>query len=224
MSTTREPLPWICQPCWDTIPYITRPYCVQCGQPFAAPPAGIASTTHRCGICLLTPPGYRCARAVGAYQGVLRELIHALKYRGIYGLARPLGALLQQQFTAYWEAARPDILIPVPLHRSKLRSREFDQALALARYLSAGVGVPVRADILVRQRPTLSQVGLNALERRRNLHGAFRVQQAPSCLGKAVLLIDDVYTTGTTVHECALCLQQAGAASVDVYTLARVLR
>ena len=112
--------------------------------------------------------------------------------------------------------------MPVPLHRSKLRTREFDQALALARHVSQGVGIPLWADVLIRHRPTLSQVGLSAAERQRNIRGAFTVQKPQYCAGKALLLIDDVYTTGATVQECARLLRQAGATRVDVYTLARV--
>ncbi|MGE3537404.1 MAG: ComF family protein [Candidatus Tectimicrobiota bacterium] len=222
VSTSREPLPWICQLCWQSIQYITPPWCSQCGQPLAAPPEGIASATHRCGACVLAPPRYTRARAVGHYQGALRELIHAMKYRGVYSLVRPLGALLLQHFATHWEAVRPDMLVPVPLHRSKLRSREFDQALALARQLGRGLEIPVRADLLTRQRPTLSQVGLSAAERRRNIRGAFLVRHPQACAGKTLLLIDDVYTTGATAQECAACLHQAGATRVDVYTVARV--
>lgn len=221
-NTTRASLPWSCPDCWQKIQYITFPLCSQCGQPLAAPPEGIASVAHRCGTCILTPPSYTWARAVGLYQGALRELIHAMKYHGIYGLVRPLGELLVQRFAAYWESAPPDLLVPVPLHRSKLRSREFDQALALARQLSQGTGVPMRPDLLIRKRATLSQVGLSAQERRRNIRAAFEVRQPQVCTGKTLLLIDDVYTTGATVQECAACLRHAGAARVDVYTLARV--
>ena len=182
----------------------------------------LALTTHRCGACLLTPPAYDQARAVGLYAGVLRDLIHALKYQRIYGLVRPLGDLLYQHFSMYWSASPPEALVPVPLHRSKLRTREFDQALALARHVSQGVGIPLWADVLIRHRPTRSQVGLSAAERQRNIRGAFTVQKPQYCAGKALLLIDDVYTTGATVQECARLLRQAGAARIDVYTLARV--
>jgi len=222
VSTSGAPLPWVCQRCWGAVEYITPPTCAQCGQPLAAPAEGIATTTHRCGACLLTPPTYDRARAVGLYEGVLRDLIHAMKYQRIYGLVRPLGDLLQQHFPTHWSAPPPAALVPVPLHRSKLRSREFDQALALARHVSQGVGIPLWADVLVRHRPTLSQVGLNAVERRRNIRDAFTVQKPQCCAGKALLIIDDVYTTGATVQECARLLRQAGATRVDVYTVARV--
>ena len=221
-STAGTPTPWVCQDCWLAIAYVRPPFCQHCGQPFAAPPEGIASAAHRCGTCLVQPPPYTRARAVGLYEGVLRELIHAMKYQRVYGLVRPLADLLQVQFAWHWGDQRPAALIPVPLHRSRLRQREFDQALALARYLSAQVGIPVWADLLVRHRPTVSQVGLPAAERHRNVRGAFRLSEPEACEDKALLLIDDVYTTGATIHECARLLHRAGAAWIGVYTLARV--
>lgn len=221
-STRRAPIPWVCQACWGDITYMKPPICYQCGTPFAAPPEGIASPLHRCGTCLSHPPAFALARAVGLYQGVLQQVIHAMKYRPIYGLTRPLAHLLQHQFAAYWAEASPDVLVPVPLHRRRLRQREFDQALALARYLSHQVHIPCQSDILMRQRHTESQVGLNRTERDQNVRGAFDVRQPQSIQGKTVLLIDDVYTTGATVKECARVLRQAGAEWVGVYTLARV--
>ena len=221
-STSGAPIPWVCQGCWGTVEYVRLPICAQCGQPLAAPPEGIATTTHRCGTCLLTPPTYDRARAVGLYQGVLREVIHAMKYRRVYGLVQPLGDLLRQHFLAHWGEDPPEALVPVPLHRSKLRVREFDQALALARHVSQGMQIPLWADVLMRHRPTLSQVGLSAVERRRNIRGAFTVPKPQCCAGKALLIIDDVYTTGATVQECARLLRRAGAARIDVYTVARV--
>jgi ComF family protein len=177
---------------------------------------------HRCGACVLTPPTYDQARAVGLYTGVLRDLIHALKYQRVYGLVQPLGDLLRQHFSMHWSENPPEALVPVPLHRNRLRTREFDQALALARHVSQSVGIPLWADVLIRHRPTRSQVSLSAAERQRNIRGAFTVQKPQQCPGKALLLIDDVYTTGATVQECARLLRQAGATRVDVYTLARV--
>jgi ComF family protein len=170
----------------------------------------------------LDPPPYERVRAVGLYQGVLRDLIHAMKYQRVYGLVEPLAELLQAQFSVHWGACIPDALVPVPLHRSKLWEREFDQALALARELGKGIGIPVWADGLIRQRRTVSQVGLNAAARQRNVRGAFCLTDPQACAGKAWLLIDDVYTTGATLRECAHTLQLAGATWVGGYTLARV--
>ncbi len=221
-STAKAPIPWVCQACWDDIAYLEPPVCYQCGEPFAAPPEGIASPMHRCGKCLLQPPAFDRARAVGVYRGALRQIIHTMKYQSIYGLTRPLAGLLQQQFSAHWTECPPDILVPVPLHRRRLRQREFDQALALARYLSRAVGVPFEAEALVRQRDTKSQVGLNYTERDQNVRGAFDVRHPQSIQGKSILLIDDVYTTGATAKACAQVLRRAGAERVNVYTLARV--
>jgi ComF family protein len=145
-----------------------------------------------------------------------------MKYRPIYGLSRPLAQLLQHQFATYWADISPDLLVPVPLHRRRLRQREFDQALALARYLSLGVQIPCQAEALIRQRYTESQVGLSRSKRDQNVRGAFDVRQPQAVRGRTVLLIDDVYTTGATVKACASVLQRAGAAWVGVYTLARV--
>ncbi len=159
---------------------------------------------------------------MGLYHGILRQIIHTMKYRPVYGLTRPLAQLLEYQFEGCWADVFPDVLVPVPLHRCRLRQREFDQALALARYLSERIRVPYEAETLIRQRDTQSQVGLNFTERDQNVLDAFDVQHPQSIQGKTVLLIDDVYTTGATVKECARVLRRAGAEWVGVYTLARV--
>ncbi len=221
-STVTEPMTWVCNACWLAIDYILPPVCYQCGQPFAAPPEGIESFAHRCGGCRKDPPPYDRVRSVGLYQGALRQMIHAMKYQRVYGLLRPLAELLAAQFNYYWGDHPPDGFIPVPLHRRRLWQREFDQALGLCHGVSQAVGIPMWPDVLVRQRNTTSQVGLKLSQRQRNVQGAFRVQAPGQCEGKAVLLIDDVYTTGATTRECARVLRQAGAARVDVYTLARV--
>lgn len=221
-STSGTNDPWVCMGCWTVVEFVRPPVCAQCGTPFAAPVEGIGSATHRCGKCLLSPPPYERARAVGLYEGALREVIHAMKYRPVFGLVRPLADLLSGQFALHWGGRMPDALVPVPLHRLRLRQREFDQALALANVLGQEIGIPVWSQTLIRHTHTRSQIGLSATERRRNIRGAFRVQPDQCCEGRSLLLIDDVYTTGATAQECARTLQRAGAARVDVYTVARV--
>lgn len=221
-STSGASDPWVCAGCWTAVEFVRPPVCAHCGAPFAAPVEGIRSTTHRCGTCLLRPPPYERARAVGLYEGALREVIHAMKYRPVFGLVQPLAELLSGQFAVHWGGRMPDALIPVPLHRLRLRQREFDQALALANGLGQAVGIPVWGETLARHVPTRSQIGLSAIERRRNIRGAFRVRPERSCKDRHLLLIDDVYTTGATAQECARVLRRAGAARIDVYTVARV--
>lgn len=221
-STAGASNPWVCQDCWLSVDYITSSICYQCGQPLAAPPEGIASPMHRCGDCLLHAPPFERARAVGLYRGVLMHVIHAVKYQRIYALLHPLIDLLESQFNYHWGAELPDLLVPIPLHRRRLRQREFDQASVLALELSRRLDLALGADLLIRHRYTQSQVGLSAEERRRNVRGAFRLREASRCRGRRILLIDDVLTTGATAWECGHLLVQAGAARVDVYTLARV--
>ena len=221
-STMDMPNPWVCEDCWLQVDYITSSICYQCGQPLAAPPEGIASAQHRCGNCLLHPPPFDRARAVGLYRGVLMHVIHAMKYQRIYALIHPLADLLQSQFNYHWGDAMPDVLVPVPLHWRRLHQREFDQASALALELSRRLGIPLDVDMLRRHHYTQSQVGLSAEARRRNVRDAFRLGDAPRCRDKRILLIDDVLTTGATAWECAHLLARADAARVDVYTLARV--
>ena len=221
-STVGETDPWVCAGCWISIKFVRSPVCVQCGMPFPAPVNAIGTTNHRCGNCLMRPPGYERARAVGLYEGSLREVIHTMKYRPVFGLVRPLADLLEGQFAVHWGDRMPDALVPVPLHWRRLWRREFDQAQALASELGRQVGVPVWSETLVRHVSTRSQIGLSAVERHRNIRGAFHVGTQPPCEGKSLLLIDDVYTTGATALECARVLRQAGAARVDVYTVARV--
>lgn len=116
----------------------------------------------------------------------------------------------------------PDHIVPVPLHPKKLRQRGFNQALLLARSFFPGERKKIRSDILVKIRETESQTGLSGTERRKNLRNAFQVKNSGAVSGKKLLLVDDVYTTGTTVRECARMLMKAGAVNVDVLTLARV--
>ena len=221
-NTSGERDPWVCARCWASVEFVRPPLCSRCGTPFQVPVEAIGTTSHRCGKCVTRPPHYDRARAVGLYKGALREVIHAMKYRPVFGLVRPLAELLREPFAVHWGDRALDALVPVPLHRLRLRRREFDQAQALANELGRQIGVPVWSDALIRHAATQSQIGLSAVERHRNIRGAFQVGPRRSCRGKSLLLIDDVYTTGATALECARVLRQAGAAHVNVYTVARV--
>ena len=206
----------VCDPCWRSILPLTPPLCDRCGDPLP--------TWRRVSIPLACCP--RCrrahrvvdrARAIGAYDGALRAIIHALKYEGRRSLARPLGRLMRERGAdVLTEAA---CVVPVPLHRSRRRHRGFNQAADLARHL----GMPV-LPALRRVRATEAQTALPAGRRHRNMRDAFVVTRAAAPLaGAVVVLIDDVSTTGATLEACARALKESGVSEVRALTAARVV-
>jgi ComF family protein len=204
----------VCSKCLKGIAFIPRPYCSICGAPFQ----GEVGPEHLCQECLTHPPPFSRARAVAFYEGQMLQAIHRLKYQRQLIYAKFLGQLLVASGAADLVAAA-DLVVPVPLHTRRLRWRGFNQALLLAQ---AFPDIPLGREILVRNRPTLPQVQLSHQERLTNVKGAFVVPEPDAVAGKAVLLVDDVYTTGATVKECAQALRRAGAGTVEVLTVARV--
>jgi len=215
-----DPVPYVCDLCWDLITPISGPRCSRCDQPFASNAANTWSPTHRCQPCLERPPAYDRAWTLYPYIPPLQDVICALKYRHAFGLARPLAALM---IRALPEQLEVDLILPVPLHPSRLRAREFNQSLLLADRLGKYLMRPISTTALVRTVVTEPQTSLTRQERLRNLRRAFTVRHAESLDGRRVLLVDDVFTTGTTLNECAKILRSAGAASVSALTLARTM-
>jgi ComF family protein len=166
-------------------------------------------------------PFDRC-RSAGIYDGALREAIHRVKFHGEAALARSLGRWLARSLPG--EAREADLVAPVPLHPKKLRERGFNQSEFLSSAIAAAASVLHRPRLLTKATPTRSQTGLGRKERRRNLRGTFSLGTGLSVRGSRVLLVDDIYTTGCTVEECARVLRRAGARSVRVLTLARTVR
>jgi ComF family protein len=157
------------------------------------------------------------ARAIGEYDGALKAIVHALKYEARRSLARPLAALMQHRGADLVAAA--DCAVPVPLHPARRRERGFNQAADLARHL----GLPVN-DALRRVRATATQTGLPAAQRHRNVRDAFAVtRSARDLIGRTVLMVDDVSTTGATLEACARVLKQLGVREVLALTAARVV-
>jgi len=148
-------------------------------------------------------------------------MIHLFKYQGKLGLGRRLAQLMNQHYPEKWPASSFDLVIPVPLHRKKLRQREFDQTLVLARAISRGQKIPLLYGNLIRKNWTQPQTNLDRRDRRLNVKDAFEVVRPESIQDLCVLLVDDVYTTGATINECTRALLRAGAREVYVYTLAR---
>jgi ComF family protein len=181
----------------------------------------------RCGVCRRSAPPFACAVAYGSYEGGVRQLIHLLKYEGVRPAAHVLGRMLAKAIEKFQPPFGNQIsVVPVPLHRAKLRQRGFNQSELIARSaLKAMRGqrrLALRERLLVRTRPTQSQIGLTRHQRRENLRGAFAVQGAT--LRGEFLLVDDVFTTGTTAAECARVLRRAGASNVWVATVARTVK
>jgi ComF family protein len=173
---------------------------------------------------LANPPAYGRARAVMRYDDNSRRLILAFKHADRLDMGPSLAAWSARAGAELLESA--DLIAPVPLHRFRLWRRRYNQAAVLAMALSNVAGRPVLIDLLRRVRSTPSQAGLSASQRRRNVQGAFavRASRAAGLKAKRVLLIDDVMTTGATVESCARALLAAGAAQVDILTIARVVQ
>ena len=221
----------VCQECLDTMHPLTGVLCAICGERIfssyaTADPAG----EPRCGLCRRIEPTFARAAAYGSYEGGLRELIHLLKYNGVRPAANVLGRMLAETITELVPefSSGSVAVIPVPLFRAKLREREFNHAELIARtavklFPKAG-RLELCAGALVRKRETPSQTGLTRHQRRENVRGAFAVAQPQTVKGREVLVVDDVYTTGATVSECARVLRRAGATRVWVATVARTLK
>jgi ComF family protein len=195
-----------CPGCWSKLEPLPQPACSQCGEP--AP-----NIEGRCGACRRGDHAFDYARSALLFNEPLREIIHHLKYSGRVSLAKPLGTLLRNSLLK--EGFEAKVVVPVPLHRARARQRGFNQAELIARML----GLPVEPHLLRRRKNTPSQTGLSRSQRIFNLAGAFEVRgRVPEC----VLVVDDVYTTGSTVHEIAKTLKRAKAVRVEVLTVARV--
>jgi ComF family protein len=206
-----------CTSCSEAFPFIRGPLCPRCGIPFVSR----EGADHLCSSCMIKDPAYDTARAVGVYDGTLKQAIHQFKYNNRSLLAAPLGELLARHGRELL-AGGYDVILPVPLHARRIRQRGFNQSLALARRVGSLWGVAVAAEGLARTRWTDPQTMLPERQRLRNVRGAFSCDAAAAAK-KRVLVVDDVYTSGSTVNECAKVLKRNGARHVDVLTLARTL-
>jgi ComF family protein len=209
----------LCASCWGKLSFIAPPYCEKLGIPFAYDPGpGVLSMQ-----AIADPPAYGRARAAVRYDDVSRVLIHGLKYSDRLDLAPMLGRWMAQAGRALLTQA--DALVPVPLHWRRLWARRFNQSAALAEVVSQASGIPVARDALKRRKSTPQQVGLSVSERALNVQGAFAVpaRGRAEVVGRRLILIDDVLTSGATVDACSRALLRAGAAAVDVLVFARVV-
>ncbi|MEM8800558.1 MAG: ComF family protein [Pseudomonadota bacterium] len=229
----------LCGSCWKTISFLSAPLCELCAFPLSfnetyaqktdcehSNEDGKGEDAHlRCAACYSNPPPFAAGLAAVRYTDTSRALLLQLKYGDRTDLAG-LFARWGQMALAQRPLATPiDICLPVPLHRARLRKRRFNQALLIARQLAKRNGWRLSVDGLIRHRPTKVQQGLTAAGRERNVSGAFRIRPkaADRFKGKHILLIDDVWTTGSTLRECARVLNRAGAKQVTALSIARVV-
>ena len=218
---------YLCWNCIRGLVVVESPLCSCCGLPFESR-QGI---DHRCGDCSASLKKFRIARAPLVYEQIFTEVIHCYKYKGKIQLARPLGELLLTAFRLFWDKDSIDVVVPVPLHLKRLRKRGFNQVYLLIRNWQTIAGqipfdmgdLQIERDVLVRTVPTAPQTGLGRRQRADNIKNAFMLADAAKIIGKKILLVDDVYTTGATVDECARLLLHHGAAHVDVLSLARAV-
>lgn len=212
-----EPGIHLCAACAGSVEKIAAPFCERCSQPFD----GAITQQFTCSNCAGREVHFGCAAAPYLSRGVVRDFIHAFKYNGQLHLRHTLAGWLADALADPRIAARPfDALVPVPLHHVRHREREFNQAEELARLVSPVCGVPVW-NSLRRTRNTSTQTKLDRHERMENLRGAFRVRHNARVKERHLVLVDDVFTTGSTAEECSRVLLHAGAASVRVITVAR---
>ena len=208
---------FVCADCWQKIKKNTPPFCHYCGRHLERN----NFTKSICNSCLKRQPHFDRAFSPCSYEGVLKELIHAFKYSGKVHLGSVLSGLIVEFIKEY---SLPidfvDFIIPVPLHKSRMREREFNQAQVLSEHIAKEFGKPMLNDALIRHRATRTQTELEDQERHANVKDSFSVKKNHPLKGKNVLLIDDVLTTAATSSEAAYVLKENGAGIVFVLTLA----
>jgi ComF family protein len=201
--------------CLRKIAFIAPPICLKCGRPKRL----VAATQEFCPQCSETKYYFSAARAVAVYEGALREYLTELKYRFRPDLGEALGMLLVEWLKSHREFQNVDIMIPIPIHWQKLTVRGYNQAELLAKPLQKYLGIPIKSDIITRDKITQTQHALHKEERFANMHEAFRVINTKPLAGSRILLVDDIFTTGATVSEASRVLMRAGALDVEVLTL-----
>jgi ComF family protein len=208
-----------CNDCWTDAgitPLFDGPSCVKCGLPL--PGRTASNQTLHCGLCGALP---FTARACGAYAGALEASVRFLKSQP--HLCRRLRCLIARTFADQSARLAADVVVPVPLHRQRQRERGFNQAELIARIVAREGRLPVDAHLLIRAKPTeRHRAGLDAKDRARSVAKAFQVAPPHFVSNLSILLVDDVFTTGSTLSSAAQALLDAGATSISVMTIARV--
>lgn len=194
----------ICAACFSRLDFVKEPRCLRCGKTVFDETVGL------CADCEKRERSFERGFALLNYDDCMRRMVAEIKYKNRRSYLKPMARLLYLAYREQIADMRADCLAPVPLHPSRLRSRGFNQAELLAREIGRHAGIPVRADLLIRVKKTAAQNALNPEERARNLERAFAVRRPDPKL-RRVILVDDIFTTGSTVEACAQALRAAGA-------------
>lgn len=201
----------VCPACKGLLTYVSEPYCMRCGKP-------VDEDREYCDDCERRKHAYDMGRAVFVYDEYMSKSIYRFKYNGKREFARFYGNVMAEHLGDGIRRWKPDAIIPVPVHKSKQRSRGYNQAELIARQISKRLNIPVKSDIVIRQNATTVQKNLSAKARQNNLKKAFKVIPNSVQLS-SVLIVDDIYTTGATVDALAQCLKDAGVGKVFFATL-----
>ena len=205
-------MPYICADCWQDMQFLEPPWCDICGTP---------EVNGLCDACAVSPPRYGKLRSIAFYHTTLQQAIHLFKFEKKRVFAQPLVQLINTHIPSDCDIAEYDFVLPIPIHRKRLRERGFNQAALLADGIAKAEDIPVLVDTLVRKRHTVAQSSLDSAARQQNIVGAFEVRNPDIISGKRLLVIDDVFTTGATIREAVSELWTADPAEIDILTLAR---
>ena len=210
---------FVCAACRKRFRFVEHPFCDVCGSPFE----GEGLSAFQCGNCDHARYIFQAARSAVVVNEFSLEVIHHYKYYGMVWLDDVLADLLWEQLGVLELRVGWDLVVPVPLHRTRLREREFNQAEKIGQKIAERLDVPLAADALKRIAPTVSQTMLSRRERIENVRGAFAAGKRAQLRGKRVMVVDDVFTTGATTDACARVLKGMGAGEIWIFTVARTL-
>lgn len=216
-AASPENSPYLCWDCQASILFVQPPFCSQCGDPVS----GYIDHEYICSFCADNHPAFDKARSVARYEGVVRQMLRDLKYNDAVWYARDLARMLEICARAHYDVSAIDVISAVPLYGSRQRQRGYNQSKVLAAELAKLMHKPFISKGFRRTRPTPTQTDLTAGERLANVKDAFTAASRGWIEGKRILLIDDVMTTGATVHEASRALKNSGAARVYALTVAR---
>ena len=207
-------LPYICATCWQDIQFLEPPWCDICGTP---------NVKGLCDECAVSPPPYGKLRSIALYQTTIRQAIRLFKFEKKRILAQHLIQLINARIPVDCAITEYDFILPVPIHKRRLRGRGFNQSTLLAKGIAQAAGVPILTDALVRHRHTMAQSSLGIDARQRNIIDAFKIRKPNVIRDKRILIIDDIITTGATFRAVVNELWKADPVEIDVLTLARTL-